>query len=442
MSVVNVDDILDVAPMRGLQTLVAACVTTVLVLDGLDVIVISLVAPALASEFSVARKSLGSVLAAALVGMALGALISGPAGDRWGRRPLLLVSTALFSLATLLTITSSSLFALTFWRFLTGLGLGGAVPNAVAMLAEHLSRRWRNQSIAVAIVGVPIGGMLGAWIAPAIIPTYGWRAMFIIGGILPIIAILLTYFALPESPRYLATRHDRQRELALLLNRIVGAETYSAADQFTLRIRTARARVSLLFSRKLLLDTIGVWLIFFSNLFSVFTFLSWTPLILTSLGLPFAVAMRGLLVFNLAGIVGGILTAWVIAPFGSRWPTITLALLASSALVFVSRLLVGTGIPEVAPLMTGFACAGFALVGIQVAAYSLSAHVYPTEIRASGVGWAAVTGRVGSIVSTIVSGAAFAWLKGPGLFAALAAIASLTLLGAVLVRGHMRTYQP
>ncbi len=427
--------------MRGLQTLVAACVTTVLVLDGLDVIVISLVAPAVANEFHVARKSLGGVLAAALVGMAFGALFSGPAGDRWGRRPLLLVSTALFSLATLLTITSNSLFALTCWRFLTGLGLGGAVPNAVAMLAEYLPRRWRNQAIAVAIVGVPIGGMLGAWIAAPIIPTYGWRAMFILGGVLPIIAILLVYFALPESPRYLATRQDRQQELASLLNRIVGAERYSAAAHFTLRTRTARARVGLLFSRSLLLDTIGVWLIFFSNLFSAFTFLSWTPVILTSLGLPFAVGLRGLLVFNLAGIVGGILTAWVIAPYGSRWPTITLALLASSALLFVSHLLTGAGIPEVAPLMLGFACAGFALVGIQVAAYSLSAHVYPTEIRASGVGWAAVTGRVGSIVSTVVSGAVFAWLKGPGLFAALAVIAGLTLVGAVLIRGHMGTYR-
>jgi AAHS family 4-hydroxybenzoate transporter-like MFS transporter len=116
-----------------------------------------------------------------------------------------------------------------------------------------------------------------------------------------------------------------------------------------------------------------------------------------------------------------------------------LALLASSALLFLSRLVSGNSV-EFAPQMMGYGCAGFALVGIQVGAYSLSAYLYPTEIRASGVGWAASAGRVGSIVSTFVSGAAFVWLKGSGLFAALAAIASLTLLGALLVRSHMRTY--
>ncbi len=448
MRSVDVDDLLDSASLFGLPLWVAAMVISVLVLDGLDVIMISLVAPALAQQFHVAPTSLGSVLAAALIGMAFGAVMAGPAGDRWGRKPPLLLSTALFAAATLLTVTSDSVATLTCWRFLTGVGLGGAVPNAIALLAEYMPRRWRNLVIAAAIVGVPIGGMLGATVAAPIMGSYGWRGMFVLGGLLPILAIVITYFALPESPRYLATRGLRRAELAALLNRISGTALYSAGDQFVLRTAPAStsARVRLLFVHGLLPDTIGVWLIFFFNLFSAFTFLSWAPTILTSLGFAFPLAMRGVSLFNLAGILGAAITAWIIAYHGSRSALVVLALVAAASLLFISRLIASDhagGDPAQALwMMTGFAGAGFSLIGIQVAAYGLSAHVYPTEIRSSGVGWAAGVGRLGSITSTFVIGYAFARLGGSGLYAALSLVVTPTVLGALMIRRHMRGQEP
>jgi AAHS family 4-hydroxybenzoate transporter-like MFS transporter len=260
----------------------------------------------------------------------------------------------------------------------------------------------------------------------------------------PIIAVALTFFALPESPRFLAIHKHRAKELATLLNAITGTSLYSESNRFVSRMPAPQSStgLGLLFSGDLLSDTIGVWLIFFSNLFSAFTFLSWSPIILTSLGYPFGVAMRGLLLFNLAGIAGSALTAWTIAYFGSRSALVALSLIAAASLLFISRLVAGADAAEaaghIALLMAAFGCAGFALIGIQVAAYGLSAHIYPTEIRSSGVGWAAGVGRLGSILSTFVSGIAFVWLRGPGLFIALSIIVSLTLLGVVLVHRHMR----
>jgi AAHS family 4-hydroxybenzoate transporter-like MFS transporter len=306
-----------------------------------------------------------------------------------------------------------------------------------------MPHRWRNHAIAVAIVGVPIGGMLGASVAAHVVGAYGWRGMFILGGILPIVAVALTLFALPESPRYLTTRKNRWPELASLLNRITASSRYSDRDHFELKAIPSQASsgLRLLFSGEFVLDTTGVWLIFFSNLFSAFTFLSWTPVILTALGLQFSVAMKGLLFFNFAGIVGAALTAWIIPYRGSRSALIVLSMLATASLLFISRIVAGHSGADAAHmtlLMAGFAAAGFSLIGIQVAAYGLSAHVYPTEIRSAGIGWAAAVGRLGSILSTFVSGIAFLWLKGPGLFAALSVIVGLTLIGAVLVRSHMR----
>lgn len=426
--------------MRALSLITAGAVVVILMLDGLDVIVISLVAPAIAQEFALERAALGPVLAAALVGMLAGAPLLGTAGDRWGRRPLLLLSTLVFSAASFATLASRSSADLTLWRFLTGVGLGGAVPNAIALLAEYMPRRWRNYTIAIAIVGVPLGGMLGAHVAPDVIAVQGWRAMFILGGILPLVAAALVWRVLPESPRFLANRGNRKAELARVLNTLSGTHACTPSDEYLLRTRDAHSGVTLksLLGREHRRDTLGIWLVFFTNLFSVFTFLSWAPLIFTSLGLAFPVAARGLFLFNLAGIVGGILTAWLVDTYGSRAALLGLALLAAATLVYFSMLVGPRVLSNPVSLMAAFAGAGFALISIQVAAYGLSAHIYPTRIRSAGVAYAASAGRVGSIASTLITGRAFQALSGSGLFGALALMVCLTLVGIVLVRGHIR----
>jgi MFS transporter, AAHS family, 4-hydroxybenzoate transporter len=449
MGKVDVDVVLDNARLRGLPLFVILSTTLILVLDGLDIQIISLVAPLLKGEFRLTPASLGPVLAAALIGMAVGGFVLGGRGDRWGRRPTLLLSVALFAGSTLLGATSGSIAALTGWRLLTGIGLGGAIPSAMALLAEFTGPRWRTQAIAAAVVGVPIGGMSGAAIAAFVLPHFGWRTLFIIGGLLPCAALAAIYFLLPESPRYLAERPDRRDSLIKVLNHLVGTERYTTADQFRLQFRPSdmaapvlRISLATLIAKPLRRETIGLWVIFLTNMFTIFTFFSWSPIILSSLGLPLAVAVRGSIVFNLAGVCGGMLSAYGVARLGSFWPSVALAALGVFTLGVISRLLsqaAGAAVDplNVAALMAAIAVVGFVMIGIQTIAYRLSTNLYATRIRSLGVGWAAGFGRVGGILSSFIAGWLLAQVHGAGLFAILALVVLGTLLGVLLIRGHL-----
>jgi MFS transporter, AAHS family, 4-hydroxybenzoate transporter len=444
MTKINTNQVLDNAAQFGLPLLVILFGTLILILDGLDIQIISLVAPLLTREFHVAPASLGPVLAAALIGMALGGFVLGALGDRWGRRPTLLVSVALFSLCTMLAATVHSIGALIEWRFLTGLGLGGAVPNAMALLAEFTGPRWRTQAIAVAGVGVPIGGMIGAVIASVVLPVLGWRLLFIIGALAPLVVLAAMIFLLPESPRFLATLPHRHKSLVKLLNRLAGSKRYSISDEFEQPAAAPKGRrgsFSIVAAESLWRDTGWLWLIFLTNMFAIFTIASWLPVILTGIGLTLAVAVRGSIVFNLVGVCGGLFTAWMLARWGSRKSTVALAILGILALALIALLLKKAAAaampPHIIPLLAMLGIVGFAMIGLQAAAYRLSTHLYPTRIRSSGIGWAAGFGRVGGILSSLIAGWLFARVHGVGLFVMLGGVVTLTLIGFIAVRKQL-----
>jgi AAHS family 4-hydroxybenzoate transporter-like MFS transporter len=444
MKTIDVNSVLDTAPLRGLPPLVILSTTLILVLDGLDIQIISLVAPLLTKEFHIAPASLGPVLAAALIGMAFGGFALGTLGDRFGRRPTLLFSVALFAGSTMMGATTQSIAVLAMWRLLTGIGLGGAIPNAMALLAEFTGPRWRTQAIAAAVIGVPVGGMCGALIAAYVLPHLGWRAMFVVGGLLPCVALGVIYFLLPESPRYLATQPERRQSLVNVLNLLAGTNQYSIADKFELSDPVPKGggtHIAGLLQGPLLRETCGLWLIFLTNMFTIYTFFSWSPVILSSFGLPLAVAVQGSIVFNLAGVCGGCISAWLLARLGSRPPTAALAAAGIFTLWVISRLLnhaTRSGSPiDVATLMIAIAVVGFVMIGIQTVAYRLSTHLYPTPIRASGVGWAAACGRLGGILSSLIAGWLLARVYGAGLFAILSCVISFTLIGILMIRRHL-----
>jgi len=438
---VDVDAVLDGGALRGLPLLVSICTATVLILDGLDVQVIAFAAPALLKEFGIERAALGPVLSASLIGMAIGAFGLGAIGDRRGRRPTVLAGAFLFAVATLLAATSSTLDQLVTWRFITGIGLGGVLPNATALMAEYAPPRWRSQLVAATIVGVPVGGMIGAEIAGAVIPTQGWRAMFVIGGVLPLIAVAIMYFVLPESPRFLAARGNRHRDLAALLNRYRGRGEFTESDEFVLRSAAPVRGLAAIFRPEFARDSAALWLIFLTNLFSVYAFFSWTPTILTSLGLDLSTGLRGSFWFNFAGVVGTVVSSWLISNRGSRVPLVAQGVLGVAALLWLASIVKGGGAPgaeiSIVSLMWGFALAGIAITALQVGAYTVAAYVYPTECRSSGVGWAAGVGRLGGILSAFSSGLLLTRFGGAGFFAAIAIVIAVTLTGVLLIRRHI-----
>lgn len=439
--VVNVDHILDRAGFQGLPLLVMICAMAVLILDGFDIQIIGFSAPALVQEFGIERKALGPVLAAALLGMAAGAFGGGLAGDRWGRRPALIAGTAAVGAATLAAAMATSIESLTFWRLITGIGLGCTLPNATALMAEFAPRRWRSQAITATIVGVPVGGMVGAAIAAEIVPSQGWRLLFLIGAALPLLLAGIMYFILPESARFLATRADRHGELAVLLGRIVPGRTSSGAESFVLSAPagTGPAGLRALFSRGLVRDTIATWLVFGTNVFAVYAFFNWVAVVLTSVGLDIATAVRASLVFNLAGVIGAVANAWIIARFGSRWPLGLMAALAAAALLYLSRLpLGGADAAGLLPaLMAGIAIAGLAINAVQIGMYAVCAHIYPTACRSSGVGWALGFGRLGGILSSFGGALLLAWGGSRGFFGGIAAVMTFACAGLLAIRSHL-----
>lgn len=445
-AVVDVDAVLDRIRFRGLPLIVLICSAVVLALDGFDIQVIGFAAPALMGEFHVDRAALGPVLAASLVGMAIGGLGMGPIGDRVGRRAALLVSTLLFATGTLLGSTATSLETLALWRLLTGIGLGGAMPNVTALMAEFSPPRWRSLTVSAAIVGVPVGGMIGAAIAAEVIPAFGWRAIFQLGGILPLLWFAVLYFVVPESPRYLAARGGRGTQLAVLLNRIDEGRRYIGDETFVLGRNSTGASapgVRALFSAGLLRDTLASWVIFGTNIFAVYAIFNWIPVVLTSLGLDLATAVRALLLFNLAGVIGSLTLSMLIPRRGSRWLLAGSAIGASASIGYLAWLTHVANANAAAPLpvvglMIGIALAGCTTIAIQVGMFPVVAHVYPVEARASGVGWAIGLGRLGGIVSSFAGGWFMTRMGGEsGFFVGVMLTLVLTLIGVLALRRHV-----
>ena len=430
---VDVDRVLESAKLRGPALLAIVCAASSLILDGFDLQAVGFAAPALVGDFGVERAALGPALAASLVGMAFGAAGIGALGDRWGRRNTLLLSTALFGAATLLAATATSVAGLALWRLITGIGLGGALTAATALIAEFSPRRLRSQTIAAIQVGVPIGGMLGAMLAAELIPAHGWRSVFVVGGVLPLLSAAIMYFVLPESPRFLTTRAHAAQALASLLSRIDPGGRYSATDEFVLGedLSTSRSGVRALFSPQLRWDTVIVSLAFLTNMFAVYAFFNWAPLVLTSLGFELVTAVRGALVFNLAGIVGVIACAWLFARLGSRRPLAVFAFVSTGALAYLASRDAAGGLPA---LMGGIAVAGAAISAVQVGMYTLAAHVFPTECRTSGIGWVLGVGRIGGIASSLGGGLLLTLTGAAGFFGCIAAVLLFTFAAVLLVR--------
>jgi AAHS family 4-hydroxybenzoate transporter-like MFS transporter len=438
--VVDVDQVLDRVRLRGLPLIVVICASVILMLDGFDIQVIGFAAPALVTDLGIERSALAPALAASLVGMAVGAAGIGAIGDRWGRRPAVLLTTLLFGAATLLAATSTNVEGLALWRFVTGAGLGGALPGVTALMAEFSPRRWRSQAIGAALVGVPLGGIVGAMLAAEIIPAYGWRAIFIAGGLLPMLAAAAMYLILPESPRFLATRRRDWPLLAKLLNSIEGRPRYSGDETFvlgqgalTMRQRGLRA----VFTPALRWDATLTSLVFLTSFFAVYAFFNWAPLVLTSMQFDFAEAVRAALVFNLAGVGGTLANAWLIARFGSRGPLAGCVLAAILALAWLSWTSLAPGASGYPALMMGIAMAGFGINAVIVGMYTVAAHVFPTECRTSGIGLALSAGRLGGILSSFAGGMLLAQAGAAGFFGGIGAALLFTLVTVMLMRRHI-----
>lgn len=429
---IDIGTLLDSRPWSTYQKLLVGLVASTVVLDGADNQLLGIAVPALMREWSVPRAAFAPVLASGLIGMMVGGAVAGLIGDRLGRKVALLGSVTLFGVLTLAAAAADGPVMLGVLRLVAGLGLGGAMPNAAALASEFVPQRQRAFAVTLAIVCVPIGGLLAAAIAEPVLPVLGWRMLFVIGGVLPLVIAGTLVVALPESPRYMVRYADRRPDLEAFLRRLGHNIPTDAVFVDRSERHVERVSIGALVAPAFRRDTLALWVAFFANLLAVYCCFNWVTALLAGAGFG-ASASRGLLAFNLGGVAGAFGGASLVTRFGSRATLLTMSAGAVAAALVMAAMPIATSAPLAVIGM--LAVVGCLLNTVQIMLYSLAVHVYPTNVRASGLGWGLSVGRSGGVLSSYAGEWALA-AGGSSAFFGLIAVSMAAVYGALATVGR------
>jgi len=399
-AVLDVRQFIDEQPFSSYQLLVASMCAMVVFIDGFDAQVMGFVAPALSAQLHIARVALGSVISSGTLGMMVGALLFGPIADRFGRKPVLIACALMFGAGSLVTATATSVGQLTLFRVFTGFGMGGAMPNAIALTSEYMPTRTRNAAVMTMFCGFSLGSAFAGWVAAAVIRRFGWQAVFLVGGAIPIVVAILLIALLPESIRFLVLRGGHQKRVSEYLSRITPGTI--ASDEFTVgpdEHESASFSVGQLFAQGRAIVTLMLWTMFFMNLLNLWFLNNWLPTIMNDAGIQVETASLITSLFQIGGIVGALLLAGTV---GRRLSFGVLAATYFAAAVFI--LFIGEAGASIPLLILTVFASGMGVIGGQTVSNALSADFYPTAIRSTGVGWCLGIGRVGSILGPILGG--------------------------------------
>jgi len=432
---VDIAHVIDEAPMGRYQRRVLFLTAFSVVIDGIDSQLLGIAIPVMMAEWLVSRTAFAPVLAAGFVGMMVGGAIAGLVGDRLGRRIALIGSVLTFGIATVSASLVDGLIALGMFRFVVGIGLQGASPNAATLVSEYAPLRNRAFAITLTIVCVPAGAMLAGLIAIPVLPLLGWRVLFAVGGVIPLVVGILLVRFLPESPRYLVQRPARWPELSRILRQIDPRIRADGPFIDSAEAPIRQGSVAALFARGLSLDTCALWSAFFFCLLAVYSGFNWLPSMLTQAGLG-SIANTGITAYNLGGVVGAIFGAVAIKRFGSRLTMVTIAALAS-AIALGMRSMTLSPLAPALPILVMLALIGSLINAVQVTMYALGAHIYPTIARSTGIGVASSVGRVGAILSTYAGAWALESGGSSAFFTLVAAAMLAVMLSLAAVRRHI-----
>jgi AAHS family 4-hydroxybenzoate transporter-like MFS transporter len=399
---VNVAELIDEQPIRSFQIWVLLLCASAMFVDGFDTQAIGYVAPALSLALAVKPAALGLVFAAGGLGAILGTLGFAPVADRVGRKPVIIGCVLFFAVCSIFTSLANTVHQIMWMRFATGLGLGGVVPNALALTADFMPKKFRVTLVLLAWFGFSIGSTVGGPITAHILEGHTWRAVFLFGGILPALLVPLLLWSLPESLQGLCQRGGNEKLIRATLLRLNPHEILPADVVFTAQKKDKGFPVALLFREGRSRVTIPLWVMFFMALLELFFLSSWLPTILHKAGISQhqAIVIASLLHFG--GIVGGL----VLAPLCDRFnPYFVLAV--SYVLSGVCIATIGTAGSIAIVAMAATFLAGFFTFGAQNTANAIASTNYPTAMRSSGIGWALGIGRIGQIVGPLIGGLLF-----------------------------------
>ncbi|MFW1645450.1 MFS transporter [Acinetobacter guillouiae] len=399
MKEVALNDFIDQQKIGRYQKFILLTCLLLMVMDGYDIQAIAYAAPLIMEHWHIDKTMLGVVFSASLFGLFIGSLFLSSLADRFGRRPILLISTLAFSVLMLLTPSVSSVEQLTIIRFVTGIFLGGIMPNVMAYSSEIVPSKYRILTMMVISCGYTVGAMLGGGISALLTPIGGWHAIFYFGGIIPLIIFFIMLFTLPESLQFMVSKNNDHKAL-LWLKKFYPKLNFSSELKILnpLILKTKQSPLEL-FKENRAFFTYTIWIISILNMISLYFLANWLPMLAKESGLNLNQALLIGSILQLGGAFGSILMGLKIDKVGFYKVLIP---------VFITGVLsvavIGYSISNPLLLYVVVFIAGFAIVGGQPAINAFSASYYPISLRTTGVGWSIGIARLGSVIGPLFGG--------------------------------------
>ena len=395
---INVNDVIDHAKFKPFHFNVVAWCLLIILFDGYDLAINGVVLPLLMDEWGLSAVQAGMLASTALAGMMFGAMIFGSLADKIGRKKVIMICIVLFSGLTFAGGFASNPTEFGILRFLAGLGIGGVMPNLVALTSEYAPKNMRSTLVTTMFSGYAVGGVMAALLGAWLTPSFGWEIMFFIAGI-PLLLLPIIWKFLPESLMFIV-KENKQEQARPIMARLAPEVQISNETKFELHQVDVpeAANVVSLFKRGRALNTLLFWLAFFTCLLTMYALSSWLPKLMMAAGYSMDNSLMFMMVMNVGavvGIVGGGILAdrFHLKPvlmFLGIMGAIVMSLMGFQSNQFLLYILVFL--------------AGAASIGSQMLLYSYVAQYYPLAVRSTGIGWSSAIGRMGAIVGPILIG--------------------------------------
>lgn len=399
MRTIDVHQLIDGAKFNKFHLTVLFWCALVIIFDGYDLVIYGVVLPKLMEQWSLSPIEAGALGSYALFGMMFGALIFGPLSDKIGRKKVIAITVTIFSGMTFINGFATTPTEFGLCRFIAGLGIGGVMPNVVALMTEYMPKKIRSTLVAVMFSGYSVGGMTSAYLGMYLMPSYGWQAVFFVAGI-PLLLLPVLWYFLPDNVDFLI-KSNNHRVAGNVLERLAPSYRYSASDVFHYPTGKGQgAALGELFKNGRLLSSLSFWVAFFGCLLMVYALGSWLPKLMVKAGYDLKNSLQFLLVLNLGAVFGAIGGGWLGDRFHLR-RVLTLmfvfAALSIGCLGFLPK-------ENQVLLYLVIAVAGACTIGAQILLYAYVAQYYPLAIRSTGIGWASGIGRLGAICGPMLGG--------------------------------------
>ncbi|UIJ74361.1 MULTISPECIES: MFS transporter [unclassified Acinetobacter] len=396
---ININTLVDEAKFTPFHWGVLIWCLLIIIFDGYDLVIYGVALPLLMQEWSLSAVQAGLLASTALFGMMFGAMCFGTLSDKIGRKKTIMICVGIFSGFTFCGAFASTPVEFGILRFLAGLGIGGVMPNVVALMTEYAPKRIRSTLVALMFSGYAIGGMASALLGAWLVPVYGWKIMFYI-AIIPCLALPLIWKFLPESLMYLTSKHQTDTTRTIV-SKIAPEQVLTTDTQFVLNevSEEDKAPLKALFQQGRSFSTFMFWIAFFMCLLMVYALGSWLPKLMIQAGYSLGASMIFLFALNIGGMVGAIGGGALADRFHIKKVLSIMFMCGALALI-----LLGFNSPQMV-LYTLIAVAGAATIGSQILLYTFVAQYYPTTVRSTGMGWASGIGRIGAIVGPVLTGA-------------------------------------